>query len=278
MSHRQKYPYAMRRMAAHFIPIAHLQRAPYSIHTEPIQLSTTDEVTIAATLFPRRRDRLVVICHGFGANQRTSAIVWLAEQLAGSHDVLTFDWRGYGASGGLASMGGAEALDLTAVLAMARSRGYRRVAVVAESMGGLITLATLGAAARKVGFPMPDALAAVSAPADYAFTGGPRPQLVQHVAPVSWLRPLAPLLGFRLGEVHVPKPLEVVAQIDIPMLIAHGDRDEIVPVRNAYLLGGQQPNATMRIYRDVDHAIPAMRAQNARIFLRDLHELLASMG
>jgi pimeloyl-ACP methyl ester carboxylesterase len=278
MSHRQKYPYAMRRMAAHFIPIAHLQRAPYSIHTEPIQLSTADEVTIAATLFPRRRDRLVVICHGFGANQRTSAIVWLAEQLAGSHDVLTFDWRGYGASGGLASMGGAEALDLTAVLAMARSRGYRRVAVVAESMGGLITLATLGAAARKVGFPMPDALAAVSAPADYAFTGGPRPQLVQHVAPVSWLRPLAPLLGFRLGEVHVPKPLEVVAQIDIPMLIAHGDRDEIVPVRNAYLLGGQQPNATMRIYRDVDHAIPAMRAQNARIFLRDLHELLASMG
>ena len=278
MSHHQKYPYAVRRVAAHFIPIAHLQRAPYSMHTEPILLSTADEVTIAATLFPRRRDRLVVICHGFGANQRTSAIVWLAEQLAGSHDVLTFDWRGYGASGGLASMGGAEALDLTAVLAMARTRGYRRVAVVAESMGGLITLATLGAAAREVGFPMPDALAAVSAPADYAFTGGPRPQLVQHVAPVSWLRPLAPLLGFRRGEVHVPKPLEVVAQIDIPMLIAHGDRDAIVPVRNAYLLGEQQPNATMRIYRDVDHAIPAMRAQNARIFLRDLHELLASMG
>jgi pimeloyl-ACP methyl ester carboxylesterase len=278
MSHRQKYPYAVRRVAAHFIPIAHLQRAPYSSHTEPIQLSTADEVTIAATLFPRRRDRLVVICHGFGANQRTSAIVWLAEHLAGSHDVLTFDWRGYGTSGGLASMGGAEALDLTAVLTMARTRGYRRVAVVAESMGGLITLATLGAAARKVGFPMPDALAAVSAPADYAFTGGPRPQLVQHVAPVSWLRPLAPLLGFRLGEVHVPKPLEVVAQIDIPMLIAHGDRDAIVPVRNAYLLGEQQPNATMRIYRDVDHAIPAMRAQNAQVFLRDLHELLAGMG
>ena len=62
------------------------------------------------------------------------------------------------------------------------------------------------------------------------------------------------------------------------MLIVHGDRDTIVPVRNAYLLGAQQPNATMRIYPDVDHAIPAMRLQNARVFLRDLHELLASMG
>ena len=278
MSHRQKYPYAVRRVAAHFIPIAHLQRAPYSSHTESLRLTTADEITIAATLLPRRRDRLVVICHGFGSNQRTSSIVWLAEQLAGSHDVLTFDWRGYGASDGLASMGGAEALDLTAVLAMARVRGYRRVAVVAESMGGLITLATLGAAARSAGFPMPDALAAVSAPVDYAFTGGPRPQLVQYIAPVSWLRPLAPLLGFRLGEVQLPKPLEVVAQINIPMLIVHGDRDTIVPVRNAYLLGAQQPNATMRIYPDVDHAIPAMRLQNARVFLRDLHELLASMG
>jgi uncharacterized protein len=278
MSNHRKYPYAVRRVAAHFIPLAHLQRAPYSGSTETLSLTTADEVSIAATLLQRGRDSLVVICHGFGASQRATGIVWLAEALAGAYDVLTFDWRGYGGSSGLASLGGAEALDLAAVLAAGRARGYRRVAVVAESMGGLITLATLGAAAATEGFPMPDAVAAVSSPADYALTAGLRPQIVQHVAPVSWLRPLTPLLGFRLGEVQLPRPLEVVARIDIPMLIVHGDRDTTVPVRNAYLLNELQPAASLRIYPGVDHAIIAMRAQSPRSFLGDLHELFERMG
>jgi pimeloyl-ACP methyl ester carboxylesterase len=277
MPHRRKYPYAVRRVAAHFIPLAHLQRAPYSGPTEDLLLTTDDGVAIAATLLRRGRSSLVVICHGFGASQRATGIVWLAEELAGAYDVLTFDWRGYGASGGLASLGGAEALDLAAVLAAARALGYRRVAIVAESMGGLITLATLGAAAA-AGLPMPDAIATVSAPADYALTAGLRPQLVQHVAPLSWLRPIAPLIGFRLGEVQLPRPLDVIAHIGVPLLLVHGDRDGTVPVRNAYLLNEHQPAATLRVYPGVDHAIIAMRAASPRLFLGDLRDLLEQMG
>lgn len=277
-SHRRKYPYAVRRVAAHFVPVAHLQRAPYSGATEALAVTTADEVTIAATLLKRGSEALVIICHGFAASQRATSIVWLAEALAGPYDVLTFDWRGYGASGGLASFGGAEALDLAAVLALARDMGYRRVAVVAESMGALIALSTLGAEAGDPSFPMPDAVAAVSAPADYELTAGLRPQLVRYVAPVSWLRPLAPLLGFRLGEVRLPRPLDVVERIELPLLIVHGDRDGTVPVRNAYLLNERRPAAALRIYPGVDHAIVGMRARSPRVFLADLHELLGQMG
>lgn len=267
----------MRRVAAHFIPVAHLQRAPYSGAAEALELTTADEVTIAATLLRRGRDRLVIVCHGFGATQRASSIVWLAEALAGPYDVLTFDWRGYGGSGGLASLGGAEALDLTAVLAGARAMGYGRIAVVAESMGGLITLATLGAAADDPAFPMPDAVAAVSAPADYALTAGPRPHLVNYASSAAWIRPLAPLLGFRLGEVQLPRPLDVVDRIAVPLLLVHGDRDNTVPVRNAYLLNERQPAAMLRIYPGVDHAIVGMRERSPRVFLQDLHELIGLM-
>lgn len=276
-SYRPKYPYAVRRVVSHFLPVPHLQRAPYSGATEAIELTTADEVTIAATLLRRGNDALVIICHGFAASQRTSSIVWLAEALAGPYDVLTFDWRGYGGSGGLASLGGAEALDLAAVLAASRELGYGRVAVVAESMGGLITLATLGAAADDPGFPMPDAVATVSAPADYALTGGVRPHLVKYVAPVSWLRPVAPLLGFRLGEVRLPSPLDVVGRIGRPLLIVHGDRDGTVPVRNAYLLNERRPEAALRVYPGVDHAIVGMRARSPRVFLDDLRGLLDGM-
>ncbi len=277
MSHRRKYPYAVRRVAAELNPIAHLQRAPYSGPAEPLELTTADGVSIAATLLRRGRDRLVIICHGFAASQRAIGIVWLANELAGPYDVLTFDWRGYGRSGGLASFGGAEALDLAAVLAAGREMGYRQIVVVAESMGALITLATLGAEAGSEGFPMPDGVVTVSAPGDYALTAGLRPHLVRYVAPVSWLRPVAPLLGFRLGEVRLPRPLDVVERIAAPLLLVHGDRDTVVPVQNAHMLSERNPAARLQIYPDTDHALVGMRARSPWPFLQDLRLFLEQL-
>ncbi|MFV9506855.1 MAG: alpha/beta hydrolase [Oscillochloridaceae bacterium umkhey_bin13] len=281
MTHKpqpKRSSYALRRLLAHFVPFSHLQQAPHSGTVEELRIATADGINLAATLLPRRRRSLVIVCHGFGSNQYASSIVWLAEQLAGPYDVLTFDWRGYGLSEGFASLGGAEALDLAAVLAAARGMGYRYVAVVAESMGGLITLATLGAAAADPAFPMPNAVATLAAPADYELTAGLRPQLVKYVAPTPWLRPVAPLLGFRLGEVQLPRPLDVVAAIPGPLLITHGDRDNTVPVRSAYLLNERRPASTLRIYPGVDHAIIGMRAKAPRVLLQDLRELLHRMG
>ncbi len=277
MSQRRRYPYAARRVAAHFIPVAHLQRAPYSGHVTRLTITTEDGVSLAATHFERGRSTLAIICHGFAANQRASSIVWLAEALAGPYDVLTFDWRGYGTSSGVTSFGGAEARDLAAVLGATRTMGYQRIVVIAESMGGLITLATLGAAADDPAFPMPDAIAAVSAPADYALTSGVRPHLLRYVAPTPWLRPVAPLLGFRLGELSLPRPLDVVAQIRPPLLLIHGDRDNTVPVRSAYLLHAQKPESSLRIYPGVDHAIVGMRVHSPHTFLQDLHDLLSGV-
>jgi len=275
MAHQRKYPYAVHRVAAELTPITHLQRAPYSGPAEQRRIVTADGVSIAATLLRRGASRLVIICHGFAASQRAASIVWLAEHLAGPYDVLTFDWRGYGQSEGLATFGGAEALDLAAVLTAAREWGYQRVVVVAESMGGLITLASLGAGGGgAVDYPLPDAVATVSAPAAYEHTGGLRPHLVRHVAPVSWLRPVAPLLGFRLGEVQPPTPLEVVEHIRLPLLVIHGDRDTTVPVRNAYLLNERNPAISLRVYPGVDHAIVGMRARSPRLLLADLRALV----
>lgn len=264
------WAYARRRLAAHFQPIPHLQRAPYSGPVEELALETADGVTIAATLLRRRSDRLVILCHGFAASQRAAAIVWLAELLAARYAVLTFDWRGYGRSGGLASLGGAEAHDLAATIHAARSLGYPQVGVVAESMGGLITLAALGAAAADPGFPLPDAVATISAPADYNLTGGLRPLLVRHIAPLPWLRPVAPLIGFRLGDLQVPRPLDLVRHISVPLLLIHGDRDSTVPLRNAHLLSAAAPSADLRVYPGVDHAVVGLQARAPRRLLDDL--------
>jgi pimeloyl-ACP methyl ester carboxylesterase len=267
MDHRH---YALRRLVAALSPVPHWQRAPYSGTIELVRLRAADGVEIAATLFPRRRRNLLIVCHGFASSQRSAAIVWLAEALAGPRDVLTFDWRGYGASGGLASLGGDEALDLAAVAGYAQARGYRRVGVIAESMGGLIALATLGSA----GLPV-DRVATLGAPADYALTGGVRPQLVRYMAPRVALRPLTPLLGFRLGRLSLPRPLDVVGKIDLPLLLVHGAADTTVPLRNARLLYERAPNATLRIYPGVRHGVVAMRTQVPQMLLDDLRSHFA---
>lgn len=269
--------YARQRLAVTFTPVAHLQRTPYSGPTRSLSIRTVDSIDIVATLFPRGQQDLLIICHGFAASQRSLAIVWLAEALAGPWDVLTFDWRGYGQSGGLASMGGIEALDLAAVLRFARERGYRRVGVIGESMGGLITLATLGTAVGQP-FPHPDRVATIGAPADYALTGGMRPYLMRNIAPQMWARPFAPLLGFRLGPLNPVRPLDVVGQFDRPLLLLHGDADATVPVQNAYMLHEHVPAATLRIYEGVDHGITAMRVQSPTALIEDLRAYFGAMG
>ncbi|HEU5101416.1 MAG TPA: alpha/beta fold hydrolase, partial [Roseiflexaceae bacterium] len=168
--------YARRRLVAALTPVSHLQQVPYSVPSKPFQVTTTDAVRVKGSLLTRGRRSGLVVCHGFGSTHRSVPMVWLAEALYEHWDVLAFDWRGYGRSGGLSSLGGAEALDLQAVVGFARAQGYTKVGIVGESMGGLILLAAQGLAPG-----LADAIATISAPADYTLVGWPRPQIVQHV-------------------------------------------------------------------------------------------------
>jgi pimeloyl-ACP methyl ester carboxylesterase len=269
-----QHPFATQRLL-NALTFAHWQQAPYSVPTEARYVRTSDGIELGATLFARGCADVIIICHGFASTQRSLGIVWLAEMLAGWYDVLTFDWRGYRHSSGRASLGGDEALDLLAMLAYVREQGYRRIGVIGESMGGLIVLAALGAAARTsahMALPAiyPDRVATLGAPADYMLTCTPRPQMVRYLVPYPWLRPLSHLMGFRMGQARMPLPLDVVGHIPRPLLLVHGDRDGIVPVHSAYLLQQHAPQATLRIYPEVGHGIEAMRVQLPQMLLKDL--------
>ncbi|MCU0493836.1 MAG: alpha/beta hydrolase [Chloroflexaceae bacterium] len=267
--------YTTRRLLTTLTPLAHLQRAPYCGPVQSLAIPTSDGVSLDGVLLSRQRPDLLIISHGFASSQRSRGIVWLAEQLADRWDVLTFDWRGYGSSGGHATFGGDEALDFAAVLAYAREANYRSVGVIAESMGGLITLAALGAAAADA--TLPDRVATVGAPVDYGLTAGLRPHLIRHVAPKPWVRRFAPLLGFRMGPVNPPRPLDVVRNIRLPLMVIHGDQDTTVPVANAHHLREQVPHADLRIYEGVDHGVDTMRLQAPQRFLADLREHFSAM-
>jgi uncharacterized protein len=268
--------YTLARIVASLVPVEHLHRMPYSGNAREMTIVTSDGVALAATLLPRNRRSLLIIGHGISSSRRARAIVWLAERLAEDHDVLTFDWRGHGASSGEATLGTNEHLDLIAVLHYARELGYHHVGLVGESMGGLISLATLGGLA-PLDFPRPARIATLAAPIDYALTVGWRPYAVERVAPLAWARPVSPLLGFRLGSVAPPRPRDILANIHEPLLVIHGDRDTTVKVENAYLLAEAAPNTTLRIYHGADHGTISFRQHCPETLINDLRAHFAPL-
>ncbi|MFF9218082.1 alpha/beta hydrolase family protein [Streptomyces viridosporus] len=193
------------------------------------------------------RDPVFVVAHGFTGSADRPHVRRAARAFARYGAVVTFSFRGHGASGGWSTVGDREVLDLAAAVAWARERGHARVVTVGFSMGGSVVLrhAALGDAGA-------DAVVSVSAPARW-FYRGTAPMRRLH-----WLvtRPSGRLVG-RYGlrtRIHrrlgapparrawgrdpVPlSPVEAVPRIaPTPLLIVHGDSDAYFPLDHPRML------------------------------------------
>jgi pimeloyl-ACP methyl ester carboxylesterase len=98
-------------------------------------IPASDEVLLDARLFDGGSRRLVIFLHAFDRSQQE----WWpwAEVLVGRGEAsaLTFDFRGYGASGGEFAPEHLVA-DVQAAVEFARDRAYEGIVLVGASMGG----------------------------------------------------------------------------------------------------------------------------------------------
>ncbi|MGW0907160.1 alpha/beta hydrolase [Streptomyces sp. NPDC002853] len=211
-------------------------------------LRTRDGVAIDALYEPGPdpgTDLAIVIAHGFTGDLNRPHVRRAAGVFAKAAAVITFSFRGHGASGGRSTVGDREVLDLAAAVEWARSLGHARVVTVGFSMGGSVVLrhaALAGAAHRGRTEARVDAVVAVSAPARW-FYRGTAPMRRLH-----WVvtRPVGRVVG-RLGlrtRIHPhewdPVPLSPVESVPLiaptPLLIVHGDRDPYFPVDHPRML------------------------------------------
>ncbi len=197
-------------------------------------------------------DPVFVIAHGFTGDVDRPHVRRVAAAFARYGAVVTFSFRGHGASGGHSTVGAREVLDLAAAVEWARSLGHRRVVTVGFSMGGSVALrhaALYG--------PNPperervhagrveaatDAVVSVSAPARWYYRG------TAPMRRLHWLvtRPTGRLVGrygFRTRIHHrewdpVPvSPVEAVPRIaPTPLLIVHGAIDGYFPLDHPRML------------------------------------------
>jgi pimeloyl-ACP methyl ester carboxylesterase len=177
-----------------------------------------------------------VIAHGFTGSVDRPHIRRIASELTRYGAVVTFSFRGHGASGGRSTVGDREVLDLAAAVAWARGLGHTRVVTVGFSMGGSVVLRHAALHGDV------DAVVSVSSPARWYYRG------TAPMRRLHWLvlRPAGRLVG-RYGlrtRIHhrdwdpVPlSPVEAVPKIaPAPLLIVHGDSDGYFPLDHPRML------------------------------------------
>jgi pimeloyl-ACP methyl ester carboxylesterase len=129
----------------------------------PVSFTTEDDLTIKGRLFGSG-ETAVVFAHMYPNDQQA----WwgFASEVAGQgYAALTFDFRGYGETGGSKDIAHVDR-DLAAAVRYLREHGYQRVILVGASMGGT---AALKVAARDEFKGLVVGVVAVSAP--QAFQG-----------------------------------------------------------------------------------------------------------
>ena len=189
-----------------------------------MELVTTDGVRLHAVHTPGS-GTCVVLAHGFTNSVAKPHVRAIAAAFAREGvGVLAFDFRGHGRSAGRSSVGRDEVLDLDAVVGWTRSRGHAPVTVVGFSLGAAVALRQAA-----LGGDRPDAVVSVSAPSRwYVRESVPMRRLhwlLEHPLAVQ----LGAAIGVRLGEPwsDLPaSPIEVAADIVVPLLLVHGSEDE----------------------------------------------------
>jgi uncharacterized protein len=210
---------------------------PAGVAEEVTFPSRADELKISGWFLPASQTPApaIVLCHGVWTGRRECLPLALRFQAAG-YNVLTFDFRAHGLSEGrFTSVGHHETNDVLGAVAYVKSRPEvdpRRIGVIGFSMGAA---ASIQAAARCQDIAV---LVADSAYADFLDAARYSFRLVTRV-PHFPLAPMAMRWAKWLVNVDANqlRPIDVIGRIaPRPVLIGHGELDEIVPVRHAHTL------------------------------------------
>jgi alpha-beta hydrolase superfamily lysophospholipase len=194
-------------------------------------LTTADGVSLAATFRRASAPRgTVVVAHGFSASAEHADITDLGTHLhARGFDVVTYDARGHGRSGGKCTLGDLERNDVAAAVEAAR-RESGRIVLLGMSMGAIAVLR------HGVDDPAIAGIVTVSCPAHWKLPRNARGVLSAGITSTPPGRAFAARrLGVRIAS-RRPRPappVELVDGLGAPVAIVHGEGDPFIAASNA---------------------------------------------
>lgn len=190
-------------------------------------MDTGDGVELATRIWSVSDEAraVVVLAHGLTANKDEPRLVSLASKLQHlGFEVVAYDSRGHGQSGGQCTLGALERHDVAAVVKWARTRN-RRVVLVGASMGAVGVLAYAATAKDLSG------VVAVSSPGEWRLPLRLRSMITASLARTRTGREFARRrMNVRIAPWTSPEsPRSLVDRISVPLAVVHGRRDAIIP-------------------------------------------------
>lgn len=191
---------------------------------EVVHFPTTDKLTLegwflpgaALRANPGTRQPAVLFCHGVQDSADSNMADFIKKA---GYTVLSFDYRGFGNSSKKELTAEALAEDSWAAFEYLRSRpdvDPNRIAIYGHSLGASMAL-SVGARAFRENIPV---ACVVSASAFSTYRRA--------------MNDLLPVAGFVMGGTDVPDPEDWAARLgNIPLLITHGQDDDILPAYHA---------------------------------------------
>jgi pimeloyl-ACP methyl ester carboxylesterase len=197
----------------------------------PISLFTSDGVALAGLHWPSSRHppvATVVLAHGLAARKDHPHIVVLARRLqAKGFEVVSYDARGHGASGGTYTLGHLEHLDVEAAAEWATGRGVPTI-LVGASLGGVAALRYAGDHPELAGVVI------VSSPAEWRIPLRLRAVLTVALVrtwPGRWIARRRMGVRISSGWTAADPPQILTDRVMSPLAVVHGRRDMLIPVR-----------------------------------------------
>jgi pimeloyl-ACP methyl ester carboxylesterase len=198
-------------------------------------LLTSDGVALLARHWPATAPvrGAAVLVHGFNGSKDDPGVVAVADSLAAlGLDVVGYDARGHGRSGGQCTLGDRERHDVAAAVEVARARSSR-VVLVGASMGAIAALRHAAVDPRVSG------VVAVSSPARWRL---PRTLRTLGAAALTQTRPGRWLAARHLNVRLVPRwsrpepPVALASRLRMPLVVVHGASDRFIPAAEARVL------------------------------------------
>lgn len=197
----------------------------------------------------------VVLAHGFTASADHPEIGLLASAFnAAGIDVVSYDARGHGRSGGVSTLGDQERHDVAAAVEIATAR-TPHVVVVGASMGAI---AVLRYAAQD---PMLAGVVSVSCPSRWRVPRSPvgvLSMLMTRTSPGRWFAARYARVRVSPRWTNPTPPIDLVGELQVPLVVVHGTRDRFIPVRDAYeLYLSARGERRLEIVDEMGHAFEA---------------------
>lgn len=235
--------------------------------------SRVDRIPLSGWLFhsPARTGRSIILVHGWGGNREDVDFDPLARRfLAEGFDVLMFDLRGSGRSGGShETLATDEPRDLLGAYDFMRARGYQpsRMAVLGNSMGAATVIEAAPQLSPVAALICDSSFTTVRAAVESAFT---------HYTTLPGAFALPMLVSARLWGVDDVSPIDVVRRLPHrAFLFIQSRGDNLLPPTSAAQLRAASLDPGSRLLLIDSHAHLATYTADPGLFMKAVNAFIA---